>query len=67
MRCLKESRIGGGDKVPPNRVQVGSKFVWGIKAPAGNVIPKTRFENCCIDFPLPQHGQALTLGIIVEA
>ncbi len=64
---LEEVRIGRGDAVPLQRVQVGGEELGRVEAPAGDLLPGFGVDRLGIDFLLPEHLQRLALGVVVEA
>jgi len=65
-RGLEKVRIGRGDAVPSQRVQVRGEPLWRIESAAGNGIPSLAGDDLPIQLPFPKHVQWLPLGVIVH-
>jgi hypothetical protein len=66
-RRLEQLRIGGGDAIPAQRVQVGREQSGLIEASGRQVLPRSVVENLGIDLLVPEHLQVLALRVVVDA
>lgn len=66
-RGLEEARVGGGDAVPAQGVQVGREQPGRVEAAAGDAVPAGIAEDAGIDLHLPKRLERLALGVVVEA
>ena len=66
-RRLEEVRIGGRDAVPRQRAQVGREQRRLVEALSGDGPPAVVLQDPGVQLVLPEHGQRLALGIVVEA
>jgi hypothetical protein len=67
VRRLKKSRVRGGYEVPAKRVEVRGEDVRCVETLAGEVAPVGLRESMRIGLAFPEHGEVLTLGVILEA
>ena len=67
MRRLEKSRVGGGYEVPAKRVEVGRENVRGVKTLGGKMLPVRFRQDLGVSLTLPEYGQVLTLGVILQA
>ena len=67
-RRLEQVRIGRGDAVPLERVQVGREELRRIEPAARDRLPGLALDDLIeIDFLLPEHLERLPLGVVVQA
>jgi hypothetical protein len=64
---LEELGVGGGDAVPPDRVQVGRELPRVVEPATGDGLPRRRAEHARVDLALPQHFELVALRVVVQA
>jgi hypothetical protein len=66
-RGLHEARVGGGDAVPAEGVEVGREELRRVEAGAADGGPARAGGDGGVDLALPEDGQLFALGVVVEA
>ena len=64
---LHEARVGRGDAVPAEGVEVGREELRGVEAVLSHRRPAGARRDRRVDLALPEDGQLLALGVVVEA
>jgi hypothetical protein len=66
-RRLEQGRVGGGDAVPPHRVQERSEQARFVEALLAEVAPPLLALDLGVEFLLPEDRELVALGVVVEA
>ena len=66
-RRLEQTRVGGGDAVPFQCVQVGGEQPRRIESSPGHRLPRLAGDDLRIDLALPQHLERFALIVVVHA
>src|SRR5262249_26105288 len=64
---LEKPRVGRGDAVPAQRVQVGRKELGWVETAFCQVLPGATRQDLWIDLLLPKRFELLALGVVIEA
>ena len=64
---LEQPRIGAGDTVPAQCVEVAAKHLRVVKAPLAHRVPGGLAQHLGIHLPLPEHLELLAVCVVVEA
>ncbi len=67
VRGLEESRIGGSDAPPLERVQVGGEACSRIEAPLARRGPRRAGEDLGVELSFPEDLQRFALCVVIEA
>lgn len=64
---LEQPRIGRGNRIPPQRVDVGREVLGAIEAFGAEVAPCLKLQNLGIDLAFPEDVKRLSLSVVIDA